>query len=139
MAATPMHAANRRPVRPRTAGLSTRVVCPGRHRAPAWKAVRPRARAVHPRARSVHERARALRPRARPGHGADRFVSGSAQYPLALRTQSNVTRMRAAGGFTLGRRRSATLQPGLTKARRYEGKYRAAYGDSPSGTRLTES
>ena len=35
--------------------------------------------------------------------------------------------MRAAGGFTLGRRRSATLQPGLTKTRRYDGKYRAAY------------
>src|SRR6267143_78823 len=78
--------------------------CPGR--ALTWKAVSPRARA---------------------GHRADRFVSGSAQYPLALRPQSNVTRITTAGGVTLGRQRSATLQPGLTKARRYDGKYRAAY------------
>src|SRR5882672_8957045 len=99
--------------------------CPGR--ALTWKAVSPRARSLHWRARSVHERARALRPRARAGHRADRFVSGSAQYPLALRTQSDVTRITAAGGVTPGRQRSATLQPGLTKARRYDGKYRAAY------------
>src|SRR5882757_4442807 len=96
------------------------IGCPGRHCALTWKA-------VSPRARSVHERARALRPRARAGHRADRFVSGSAQYPLALRTQSNVTRITAAGGVTPSRQRSATLQPGLTKARRYDGKYRAAY------------
>src|SRR5882724_5079058 len=92
--------------------------CPGR--ALTWKA-------VSPRARSLHWRARALRPRARAGHGADRFASGSAQYPLALRPQSNVTRITTAGGVTLGRQRSATLQPGLTKARRYDGKYRATY------------
>src|SRR6266852_3859213 len=108
--------------------------CQGR--ALTWKAVSPRARSLHWRARSVHERARVLRPRARAGHGADRFVSGSAQYPLAHRPQSNVTRMRAAGGVTLGRQRSATLQPGLTKARRYDGKYRAAYATASSGAGL---
>src|SRR5712672_2690049 len=105
--------------------------CPGR--ALTWKAVSPRARSLHSRARSVHARARALRPRARAGHRADRFVSGSAQYPLALRPQSNVTRITTAGGVTLGRQRSATLQPGLTKARRYDEKYRAAYRQ-PFGT-----
>ncbi len=40
-------------------------------------------------------------------HGADQFVSGSAWNALALHTQSNVSRIRAARGFTLGRRRSA--------------------------------
>src|SRR5882724_7278919 len=103
------------------------IDCPGRHCALTWKAVSPRTRSLHSRARSVHERARALRPRARAGYGADRFVSGSAQYPLALRTQSDVTRITTAGGVTPGRQRSATLQPGLTKARRYDGKYRAAH------------
>src|ERR1035437_4313117 len=49
-------------------------------------------------------------------------------------------RIAAAGGFTLDQRRSCpTLHSGLTKARRYDGEYTAAYGNSPSGTRLRES
>jgi hypothetical protein len=70
---------------------------------------------------------------ARPGHGADQFVSGSAWYPLALRTQSNVTRMKRAADLRKVGGVLPTLHAGSTKARLYDRKYGAARGDSPCG------
>src|SRR5216683_1285196 len=81
-----------------------------------WKALPPRARP---------ERHRARPPRYRADH---RLVSDSAWNAWALRTQSTVARIGAAGGLTLTSTTScATLQPGLTKARRYDGEYGAAW------------
>src|SRR5258708_6680444 len=54
-------------------------------------------------------------------------------------TQSNVTRIGAAGGFTLASTRScSTLQPGLTKARRFDGEDGAAWRQ-PFGNSLGTS
>src|SRR5437879_6451732 len=80
-----------------------------------WKAHPPRARP---------ERHRARPQRYRADH---RLVSDSAWNAWALRTQSTVAGIGAAGGLTLTSTTSrATLQPGLTKARRYDGEYGAA-------------
>src|ERR1700687_727292 len=87
----------------------------------AWRSLLPRARPERHRA-------------APPGNRADhRLVSGPAWIALALHSQSDVTRLRAAGGFTLTS--CPTLHPGLTKPRRYDGEYGAAFGSSLSGTR----
>src|SRR5258708_13032069 len=107
-----------------------------RHRALASKAFHLHARAVHRRARSAHKHERAVHPRARSRHRWVQLLSGSAWNSLAFLFRSNVMSPAVVGRiFTRSTNRQA-LNAVLTKAWPYDGKDRAAYGESPLGTRF---
>src|SRR5258708_39736498 len=105
-----------------------------RHRALASKAFHLHARAVHRRARSAHKHERAVHPRARSRHRWVQLLLGSAWNSLAF--LSGPMSPEVSGRISTRSTNRQALNAVLTKAWPYDGKYRAAYGESPSGTRF---